>query len=152
MCGGEEMNTLFLRGGDCVSLMAELKESSVSAILCDPPYGLKFFTSNKKGFDNLGEGKSQSEWHMRWLSESFRVLKKGGVIRAFSSNRTMHRLLFAMDAAGFSDVSVDQWLYVSGRPKSVDVAKSITCYELTGSASKHNYYELDNVSNIDNTI
>jgi hypothetical protein len=46
-----------------------------------------------------------------------------------------------MVEVGF-EVSLDSWLYVSGRPKTIDVAKSITAYELTGSSYQGKFHEL----------
>ena len=77
--------TLNLMNGDCVEKMKELEDNSVDAILCDPPYGLKFMN---KDFDDLGEGKQQREWHVQWVREAFRVLKPNGVMKAFGGTRT----------------------------------------------------------------
>ena len=45
------MQKLELKLGDCIERMAELPESSVDAIVTDPPYGLSFMNKN---FDKLG--------------------------------------------------------------------------------------------------
>lgn len=136
-----KMTTIELRNGDCVEKMRELEDGSLASLLCDPPYGLKFFT-HKGGFDNLGDSDQQKEWHKQWLLEAYRVLKPNGVIRAFSSPRTLHHLISAMVDVGFERVSVNSWLYVSGRPKTIDVAKSITAFEKLGSASQLGFHEL----------
>ena len=132
------MQVFEIRSEDCIKKLKTLQDASLDAVLCDPPYGIKFL---HKGFDALGKGNHQTLWHLEWLSECYRVLKPDGIIRAFSSNRTLHRLADAMVIIGF-DISIDQWLYVSGRPKATDVAKMITAYELTGSSSQHSFYEL----------
>ena len=31
--------TLTLKHGDCVEVLAEMKEDSVGSVICDPPYG-----------------------------------------------------------------------------------------------------------------
>ena len=67
--------------GDCTERLKDLEDNSVDAIISDPPYGLKFMS---KGWDNIGEGSQQREWHRKWLVESYRVLKPNGVIKAFS--------------------------------------------------------------------
>lgn len=84
--------------GDCVKEMAKLEESSIDAIVCDPPYGLKFMG---KEFDDLGEGAQQREWHRLWAEEAFRVLKPGGHLLAFGGTRTYHHLATAVEEAGF---------------------------------------------------
>lgn len=111
-----------IKQGDCLKKMREMGSDSVNSVLCDPPYGLKFLG---KSFDDLGEGKQQREWHVQWLREAHRVLKEGGIIRAFSSSRTVHHLLGAMNDVGFCDVSVEIWWHKEGLPKSLNVSKTI---------------------------
>ena len=112
--------TLNLMNGDCVEKMKELEDNSVDAILCDPPYGLKFMN---KDFDDLGEGKQQREWHVQWVREAFRVLKPNGVMKAFGGTRTYQHLLGAMEDVGFNNLSLDVWCYGSGFPKSLNISK-----------------------------
>lgn len=134
------MTTLSIHQGDCLKHLATLSDASVDSVLCDPPYGLKFF-SHKGGFDNIGNATQQKEWHREWVTQAHRLLKPNGIIRAFSSPRTLHHLLAIMVEVGF-EVTIDSWLYVSGRPKTIDVAKSITAFEKLGSASQWGFHEL----------
>ena len=106
--------------GDCTQRLKDLKDNSVDAIICDPPYGLKFMS---KGWDDIGDGSQQREWHRDWLKEAHRVLKPNGVLKAFSGTRTFHHLIAMMDEIGFSDLRVESWAYGSGFPKSHNLAK-----------------------------
>ena len=108
--------------GDCAERLKDLEDNSVDYIISDPPYGLKFMS---KGWDNIGEGSQQREWHRKWLVESYRVLKPNGVIKAFSGSRTFHHLIAMMEEIGFSDLRVEAWTYGSGFPKSLNVSKAI---------------------------
>lgn len=65
-----------------------------------------------------------SDWHLQWLTEAHRVIRPGGVIKAFSATRTFHRLAAAMEDAGFVRVHLEAWTYGSGFPKSLNVAKA----------------------------
>ena len=65
------------------------------------------------------------EWHKDWLREAYRVLKPGGIIKAFSATRTYHHLAIAMEDVGFSQLSIEAWTYGSGFPKSLNISKSI---------------------------
>jgi len=112
---------LRLNLGNCTNKMKSLEDNSVSAILCDPPYGLKFMS---KDFDDLGEGDQQREWHVQWVREAFRVLKPNGVLKAFGGTRTYQHLMAAMLEVGFSDLTVEAWIYGSGFPKSLNISKS----------------------------
>jgi site-specific DNA-methyltransferase (adenine-specific) len=102
--------------------MKELSEGSVEAFVCDPPYGLKFMS---KEFDDLGEGKAQRLWHKAWLEQAYRVLKPGGIIKAFGGTRTLHHLAAAMEDVGFQNISLEAWAYGSGFPKSLNISKAI---------------------------
>ena len=111
-----------IKTGDCTQRLKELEDNSVDAVICDPPYGLKFMS---KGWDDIGEGCQQREWHRAWLTEAHRVLKPNGVLKAFSGTRTFHHLIFMMEEVGFSNLKVEAWVYGSGFPKSHNVALGI---------------------------
>jgi len=68
---------------------------------------------------------AQQAWHLAWLKEAFRVLRPGGVVKAFSATRTFHRLVAAMTEAGFRDVKLEAWCYGSGFPKSLNISKAL---------------------------
>jgi len=68
---------------------------------------------------------SQQAWHLDWLTEAFRVLKPGGVIKAFGGTRTYHRLVAAMEQAGFVDIHINAWIFGSGFPKSLNISKAL---------------------------
>lgn len=76
----------------------------------------------------LQQAHGMQAWHEGWLRECFRVLRPGGVIKAFSATRTCHRLAAAMEAVGFvldPETSIESWVYASGFPKSLNVSKAI---------------------------
>ena len=116
------MTRLVLHHGDCVHVLRGYADGSIGAIVSDPPYGLSFMG---KDFDKLGEGSAQREWHRNWLTEAYRVLRSGGVIKAFSGSRTFHHLASTMSSAGFTDVSLEAWSYGSGFPKSLNIGKAL---------------------------
>jgi len=79
--------------------------------------------SNLPDYSGLAANASQiHDWHLAWLTEAYRVLKPGGVIKAFSGTRTYHRLAAAVVQAGFTEVRLEAWTYGSGFPKSKNVA------------------------------
>ena len=65
------------------------------------------------------------KWHQEWLSETYRVLQKGGTLKAFSATRTFHRFIAAMEQSGFSDITVETWQYLNGFPKSYCISHYI---------------------------
>jgi len=60
-----------------------------------------------------------------WAAECLRVLKPGGHLLAFGGTRTYHRMVVAIEDAGFEIRDSIHWIYGSGFPKSLDVSKAI---------------------------
>lgn len=141
--------------GDCREVMAGLEPESFDAVVTDPPYDL---TSGKKG--GTGErslnldspygrarigtgGFMGATWDATGVAFDpetwravYRVLKPGGWVLAFGATRTWHRLVCAIEDAGFEvrdqaaaltgqDAPGLMWMYGNGFPKSLDVAKAI---------------------------
>ena len=65
------------------------------------------------------------KWNTTWAVEVLRVLKPGGHLLAFGGTRTIHRMICAIEDAGFEIRDCVAWLYGSGFPKSLDVSKEI---------------------------
>lgn len=93
--------------GDCVDVLKAMPESSVDAIVCDPPYGLRFMA---KHWDY--DIPTVAAWHA-----CLRVLKPGGYLLAFAGTRTHHRMTVNIEDAGFEIQDMIAWVYGSGMPK-----------------------------------
>jgi hypothetical protein len=74
---------------------------------------------------NAERMQKQQHSHRIGLNEAFRVLRPGGVIKAFSGTRTFHRMAAAMAEAGFVDLRIESWNYGSGFPKSMNISKKM---------------------------
>lgn len=111
------MSKVNLIHSDCISAMKSLPQNSVDSIVTDPPYELGFMG---KSWDNSGIANNVEMW-----AEALRVLKPGGHLLAFSGSRTYHRMVCAIEDAGFEIRDQIMWVYGSGFPKSLDVAKAI---------------------------
>lgn len=151
---------LFLRQGDCMKMMAASKKSSVSAVLCDPPYGLEFISElesksrnlmnptseadikRKENYGNTYAGRASNlpdymsfskyrkevqKWHREWSAGCYEVLEEKGILKAFNSSKTSHRMIAAFVDEGFS-VSLDFWMYLSGLPKARDLGAGVGWY------------------------
>ena len=68
---------------------------------------------------------AQQRWHYLWAVEAFRVLKPGGHMLVMGGTRTHHRMMCAVEDAGFEIRDVLMWCYGQGFPKSMDVSKAI---------------------------
>lgn len=98
-------------------MMKTLADNSVDSLVSDPPYELGFMS---RGWDSSGIAYDPDVW-----AQCLRVLKPGGHILAFSGTRTYHRMVVAIEDAGFEIRDQIGWLYGSGMPKGLDVSKAI---------------------------
>lgn len=140
---------------DCLKVMASMPDDSVDAIVTDPPYGLNFmgvawdtFDGRENGgrsdatFDKVGgnhhpvnaadQARTRKAENERFQSsmipifkEALRVAKPGAHLLAFGGTRTYHRLACAIEDAGWEIRDCIMWVYGSGVPKGIDVAKAI---------------------------
>ena len=111
------MSTYKLINGDCIAEMKKMKDNSIDSIVTDPPYEIGFMN---KGWDNTGIAYNKDMW-----KQALRVLKPGGHMLAFSSTRTYHRMVCAIEDSGFEIRDQLAWIYGSGFPKSQNVGKMI---------------------------
>jgi DNA modification methylase len=109
--------TTQLHQGDCRDILKTLPTNSIDSVVTDPPYELGFMG---KKWDNTGIAYDTSMW-----AEVLRVLKPGGHLLAFGGTRTYHRMVVAIEDAGFEIRDSIHWIYGSGFPKSLDVSKAI---------------------------
>lgn len=109
------MKTADVIEGGALQVLKGIPSNSFDGCLCDPPYGLEF----------MGQ-----EWDrgvpgaVIW-AELRRVLVPGAFLLAFGGSRTHHRLMCAIEDAGFEIADCIMWLYGQGFPKSLDIAKAI---------------------------
>jgi len=112
-----------------------MPDNSVDSIVTDPPYELGFMG---KSWDASGIAFNIEVWQ-----EALRVIKPGGHLIAFSGSRTYHRMAVAIEDAGFEIRDQIMWVYGSGFPKSLNIAKSIENKITTGSAAKNGFHKLE---------
>lgn len=100
---------------DCLEGMRELEENSVDAIVTDPPYGLSF----------MGQEWDHGVPGVPYWQEALRVAKPGAHLLACGGPRTHHRLMVAIEDAGWELRDCCMWVFGGGFPKSLDVGKAI---------------------------
>lgn len=118
--------------GDCLDVLRTLPDASVDAVVTDPPYALEFMG---KTWDGWSTPAHFQEWCTQWAGECLRVLKPGGHLVAFGGSRTWHRLAAGVEDAGFEIRDSIAWLYGSGFPKSLDVARAVDAHRKHGGSS-----------------
>lgn len=94
--------------GDCLEVMKTFPDNHFSAIVTDPPYGLKFMG---KEWDHGIPG-------VEFWKQALRISKPGTFLLAFGGTRTFHRLTCAIEDAGWEIRDCIMWVYGQGFPKS----------------------------------
>lgn len=105
---------------------------SIDHIITDPPYLIDFMG---KEWDNEKNVAGSVEY---W-KEALRVCKAGSYALVFGHSRTHHRVMTAMEDAGWEIRDTIMWLYGSGFPKSHNIGKKHSEWEGWGSALKPAY-------------
>ena len=100
--------------GDMREVVPELPEP-VSYVLTDPPYGLKF----------MGKDWDHSVPGLRFWKIVSDACKPGAMMMAFGGTRTHHRLMCAIEDAGWEIRDCLMWLYGQGFPKSQNISKAL---------------------------
>jgi site-specific DNA-methyltransferase (adenine-specific) len=99
--------------GDCREVLACLEADSLDAVVTDPPYELGFMG---KGWDRTGVSNDPATW-----AAVMRVMKPGAYLLAFGGTRTYHRMVCAIEDAGFEIRDSLHWIYGTGFPKSLNL-------------------------------
>lgn len=130
-----------LFNGDCLDVLKRLPDNSVDSIVTDPPYGLsnqsqddivkcltawladEAYTHGSSGF--MGKKWDSFVPSPTVWKECLRVLKHGGYIACFAGSRTQDLMGMSLRLAGFELKETIMWVYASGFPKGLDIAKGI---------------------------
>ena len=132
-----------------------LADNSVDTCITDPPYHLTSITKRfgkensapaKYGTDGVYARASAGFMGKTWdggdiafdpstWAEVYRVLKPGAMLLSFGAPRTYHRMVCAIEDAGFEIRDTIGWVYGSGFPKSYDISKGIEAKMTTGKSS-----------------
>lgn len=113
--GCQMMQDYEITNADCLEAMREMPDGCIDAIVTDPPYGLAF----------MGANWDHNVPSVAYWSECLRVAKPGAHLLCFGGTRTFHRLMCAIEDAGWEIRDTIMWVYGSGFPKSMDVGKAI---------------------------
>lgn len=129
--------------GDCLEELKKLDDSSVDAVITDPPYGLSntkpaqvadvlaaWVTGDTEAVPAKKGGFMGKDWDSFvpppavW-EECMRVLKPGGHMAVFAGARTQDLMGLSIRLAGFEIRDTLGWVYGSGFPKSHSIGKAI---------------------------
>jgi len=125
--------------GDCLEVMRSMPDASIDAVVTDPPYHL---TTGKRGGSGpasicldtpagrarIGTGFMGKAWdggdiahRPEVWAEAIRLCKPGAHLLAFGGTRTYHRLVCAVEDAGWEIRDQIGWAFGSGFPKSLNL-------------------------------
>lgn len=126
--------TITVLHGDSRELLKGLADASIDSVVCDPPYALVSITKrwsgegpppregvyrrSTAGFMGKAWDTGETAFDPAFWVEVRRVLKPGAHLLAFGGTRTYHRLVCAIEDAGFEVRDQLAWLFGSGFPKS----------------------------------
>lgn len=103
--------------GDSKEKLKELPDNSVDSLVTDPPYLINFMG---KDWDKENSPAGDSSF---W-KEVLRVMKPGAHGLVFGHSRQHHRVMTALEDAGFEIRDCLMWIYGSGFPKSHNIGKA----------------------------
>jgi len=111
-----------LQQGDCLELMKDIPDDTGDAVITDPPYNI----SRENHFSSMGRsGIDFGEWdkgfdQVSYLSEVFRVLKKGGTAVIFNSQQNVGLLNDYADEHDLLFKDVIYWIKSNPMPRNRD--------------------------------
>lgn len=127
--------------GDAEKILLQIEDNSIDLVLTDPPYFLDKM-DNKWSHKTVStltdychtikslppgmkfdkeQGKRFYDWYFKISKVLCRVLKPGGFFFSFSSPRLYHRMVSAIDDAGFLIRDCFIWLYTQNQPKAMSL-------------------------------
>jgi len=126
--------------GDCLELLKALPDGSVDACITDPPYssggafrGDRTAPTASKYLGSYGsttagklpevvgdsrDGRSWAFWATMWLTETYRIIRPGGLCAVFTDWRQLPYLTDAFQAAGWVWRGLGVWDKKNARPMS----------------------------------
>lgn len=103
--------------GDCRELLKGIPDNSIDSLATDPPYEYEFMNQR---WDGTGVAFEVALW-----KEVYRVLKPGAFGAVFGADRRIHRVMCALEDAGFLIRHQGAWVSAQVFPKSLDASKAI---------------------------
>ena len=104
--------------GNSFDRLKELPDNSVGALVTDPPYLINFLGND---WDKKNSPAADPEFWKLVLQK----LKPGAHGLVFGHSRQHHRVMVALEDAGFEIRDVMMWMYGQGFPKNHNVGKAV---------------------------
>jgi len=114
-----EKRQSYLLHGDSYNWLKKIPENSMDSVVCDPPYLLNFMG---KDFDRE---KGNPADDIEFWKLVLKTMKPGAHLLAAGIGRTHHRVMVAIEDAGFEIRDCVYHVFGSGFPKSHNIGKAV---------------------------
>jgi len=114
-----EKGQIYLLQGDSYDWLKKIPENSIDSVVCDPPYLLNFMG---KEFDRENGNPAD---HVEFWKLVLKTMKPGAHLLAAGIGRTHHRVMVAIEDAGFEIRDCIYHVFGSGFTKSHNIGKSV---------------------------
>lgn len=114
--------------GNNKDLLEEMEDESIDALVTDPPYLINFMG---KDWDKENSPAGDADFWALVMKK----MKPGAHGLIFGHSRQHHRVMAALEDAGFEIRDCMMWLYGQGFPKSHNVGKAIDALQKTGKSN-----------------
>jgi len=114
-----EKGQIYLLQGDSYDWLKKIPENSIDSVVCDPPYLLNFMG---KEFDRENGNPAD---HVEFWKLVLKTMKPGAHLLAAGIGRTHHRVMVAIEDAGFEIRDCIYHVFGSGFPKSHNIEKTL---------------------------
>lgn len=107
-----------------IKVLRKIPDNYFHSVVTDPPYHIGFMG---KQWDHISDKNSKIgiAFDIEFWKEILRVLRPGGYCLAFAAAKLDHRIAVAIEDAGFIIRNKIMWMYGSGFPKGLNIAKGI---------------------------
>lgn len=145
---------------DSIEFMKKLPENSLDMIFADPPYNLsnggftvhagKRVSVNKGKWDVSKGVQEDYEFHMDWITQCQRVLKKEGTLWVSGTYHSIYQCGFALQQQGFKILNDISWFKPNASPnlsgRYFTASHETLLWALKDPKSKHvfNYQDMKN--------
>lgn len=110
-----ELNVIYVE--DNRFTLSRMGDNFLDSIVTDPPY--------EYGFMGNAWDRSGIAFDVEFWKRCYVKLKPGGYLLSFGSTRTFHRMVSAIEDAGFEIRDSIVWLFGSGFPKSMNIGEGM---------------------------
>ncbi len=121
-----------IHNNDAWKAVAELEDESIGSLVTDPPYLISFLGND---WDKLEENIAGNTDFWKLVMSK---MKHGAHGVVFGHSRTHHRVMVALEDAGFEIRDTMMWMYGSGFPKNHNIGKAVDALQKTGGSSPKN--------------